>query len=142
MKRKEAEKFIEALLTIRNNATDKVAAKASAVYPEWKPKKAYAVGARVVSEGILYKVREGQAHTSQIGWEPKNAPALWVAIDEMHEGTIEDPIPAVSGMLYEKDKYYVYNDIVYLCIRADTDEGTILHFTPDQLVGQYFEVVE
>ena len=138
----EHKEYAETVATVLPLLDDKTAVRVKSLFEEWKPEKEYAVGVRVVSEGILYKVREGQAHTSQIGWEPKNTPALWVAIDEEHEGTFEDPIPAVAGMLYEKDKHYVYNDIVYLCIRPDTDEGTVLQFTPDQLVGQYFEVAE
>lgn len=43
-------------------------------------------------------------------------------------------------MVYEKDLYYVYNDVIYLCIREDTEGGTVLHYTPDALVGVYFEV--
>lgn len=142
MTRKKAKQFIESLLNLRSGATDELAVESMGIYPEWKPEKAYAVGARVLRGSILYKVREGQSHTSQVGWEPEKAPALWVAVNEEHEGTFEDPIPAVSGMLYEKDKYYVYNDIIYLCIREDAEGGTVLHFTPDQLTGNYFEIVE
>ncbi|MBQ4629011.1 MAG: ABC transporter permease subunit, partial [Clostridia bacterium] len=90
---------------------------------------------------VLYKVIDGQSHTSQSGWEPENAPSVWLAIDETHEGIFNDPIPAVSGMNYEKDKYYVYNGTLYLCIRQDSEDGTVLQFTPDQLVGQFFEIV-
>ena len=134
--------YAETVATVLPILDDKTAVKVKSLFEEWKPEKEYAVGARVLRGSVLYKVRDGQAHTSQVGWEPENVSALWVAINEEHEGTIDDPIPAVSGMLYEKDKYYVYNDVVYLCIRADTDEGAVLQFTPDQLVNNYFEIVE
>jgi hypothetical protein len=43
--------------------------------PVWTPQAAYAVGNRVWHYGSTYLAR--QAHTSLIGWEPPNAPALW-----------------------------------------------------------------
>lgn len=89
---------------------------------------------------LLYKVR--QAHKIQTEYAPDLTPALFAVVNETNEGTYEDPIPAAVGMQYEKDKYYIYNKVVYLCIREDAEGGTVLHFTPDQLVGHYFEVVE
>src|SRR5579859_6833836 len=49
-------------------------------YPAWAPNVAYAVGAMVTYQDAthpnhLYKCI--QAHTSQVGWEPPNVPALW-----------------------------------------------------------------
>jgi hypothetical protein len=43
--------------------------------PNWAPNTAYAVGALVLYQGVEYKCI--QAHTSQVGWEPPNVPALW-----------------------------------------------------------------
>jgi chitinase len=43
--------------------------------PNWQPNTAYAVGALVMFNGVEYKCI--QAHTSQVGWEPPNVPALW-----------------------------------------------------------------
>lgn len=43
--------------------------------PAWAPNTAYAVGALVTFNGQEYKCI--QAHTSQVGWEPPNVPALW-----------------------------------------------------------------
>ncbi|HKD13296.1 MAG TPA: carbohydrate-binding protein, partial [Candidatus Angelobacter sp.] len=43
--------------------------------PTWQPNTAYAVGALVMFNGVEYKCI--QAHTSQVGWEPPNVPALW-----------------------------------------------------------------
>src|SRR5947207_5702310 len=44
-------------------------------YTAWAPNTAYAVGALVSYGGHDYKCI--QAHTSQVGWEPPNVPALW-----------------------------------------------------------------
>ncbi|MFN8490868.1 MAG: glycosyl hydrolase family 18 protein [Caldilineaceae bacterium] len=41
----------------------------------WKPNTFYATGAQVTYNGSTYQCL--QAHTSQVGWEPPNAPALW-----------------------------------------------------------------
>ncbi|GAA1617083.1 carbohydrate-binding protein [Catellatospora bangladeshensis] len=41
----------------------------------WRAGAAYAVGAQVTYAGISYRCL--QAHTSQVGWEPPNVPALW-----------------------------------------------------------------
>jgi len=43
--------------------------------PEWQPNTAYAVGALVMYNGVEYQCL--QAHTSEVGWEPPNTPALW-----------------------------------------------------------------
>lgn len=51
-----------------------LAASAQSV-PTWQPNTAYATGALVVFQGIEYKCIQG--HTSQVGWEPPNVPALW-----------------------------------------------------------------
>lgn len=140
MTRKEAKEFIESLLNIRKGVTDELAVESMGVYPEWKPDTEYIVNARVRHGELLYKCR--QRHASQEIYTPDMIPALWAVINETNKGTIDDPIPAVAGMLYEKDLYYIYNDVVYLCIREDAEGGTVLHFTPDQLVGNYFEIAE
>ncbi|MEU8272566.1 lytic polysaccharide monooxygenase [Sphaerisporangium sp. NPDC049002] len=41
----------------------------------WKAGTAYAVGAQVTYNGVLYRCI--QAHTALAGWEPPNVPALW-----------------------------------------------------------------
>ncbi|GFP77186.1 carbohydrate-binding protein [Clostridium fungisolvens] len=43
----------------------------------WAPNTYYAVGALVTYNGVTYKCI--QAHTSLVGWEPPNVPALWQA---------------------------------------------------------------
>lgn len=42
---------------------------------EWQPDTDYATGAECTYEGSAYTCLQG--HTSQAGWEPPNAPALW-----------------------------------------------------------------
>lgn len=51
---------------------------ATGSYPAWAVGVAYAVGTRVSYQGRNYQCR--QAHTSQPGWDPVSAPALWLLI--------------------------------------------------------------
>ncbi|WP_238008237.1 alpha-lytic protease prodomain-containing protein [Dactylosporangium sp. AC04546] len=44
----------------------------------WAPYTNYATGATVTYGGTTYRCLQG--HTSQVGWEPPNVPALWSAV--------------------------------------------------------------
>lgn len=44
--------------------------------------------------------------------------SLYVAINEEHEGTLEDPIPYIQQMSIEKGKYYIQYDVVYIAIQS------------------------
>ena len=46
--------------------------------PAWQPNTMYALGALVSYAGRTWQCR--QAHTSLVGWEPPNVPALWLAV--------------------------------------------------------------
>jgi chitinase len=48
-------------------------------FPAWQADHAYVVGDRVSYAGHDYQCR--QSHTSQVGWEPPNVPALWLALN-------------------------------------------------------------
>ena len=94
--------------------------------------------------GVLrvYKVREGQGHTTQESWKPSATPALWVVVDVTHAGTQDDPIPASRGMEYEYGKYYLDSEDgkTYKCERTGEAAGgkIVLQYLPHELVGQYF----
>jgi chitodextrinase len=49
-----------------------------AAAPAWQPNVAYHAGDQVTYNNNLYQCL--QAHTSQVGWEPPNVPALWQAL--------------------------------------------------------------
>jgi chitinase len=57
--------------------------------PAWAPNTAYAVGAQVTYQGVLYQCR--QAHTSIVTWEPPNTPALWLVITGGGGGDTQAP---------------------------------------------------
>lgn len=74
----EAKAIIDALVTLRNSATDEQALKASALYPKWKVGTAYQKDERVLYDDILYKVLTD--HTSQDDWTPDEAPSLFAKV--------------------------------------------------------------
>ena len=133
--------FCNTIRAMTRTADDQTALTGMELYPSWKENIAVSVGERYQYNGRLYKV--AQAHTTQADWTPDSTPALWTVIDVEHAGTLEDPIPAVASMEYIKGKYYIENGTIYLMNRQGMAEGEsiVLHYTPSQLVGQYFEVV-
>ena len=113
---------------------DNTALRMREFYPDWAAGQDYTVGFKVQRGGALYKVL--QAHTSQDGWEPENAPSLWTEICESHAGTLTDPIPYSGNMALEEGKYYSQSGAVYLCTR---DTVNPVYSALADLVGQYVE---
>lgn len=106
------------------------------LYDEWAIDAVYDAGYKLRRKGKVWRVR--QAHTSQTGWEPENAPALFEEINETHAGTLEDPIPYSGNMALESGLYYIQDGVTYLCTR-DTVNPV---FNPlKELVGIYVEKV-
>jgi len=66
---------------------------------------------------------------------------LFTEIVEDHAGTLEDPIPypADGNMIIYSGKYYIENDIIYLCIR---DSQQPLYTALSTVVDNYVQVVE
>ena len=137
----------------RDTAPDQAAARAPEFYPAFQDvvgtyqKKGARVRYTVNDKPVLYKLTcEDQTTDGTLiieTWNPVDASSIWTAIDIEHEGTLEDPIPAVAGMEYVYGKYYIEGETAYICKRTgEAEGGTIaLQFLPSQLVGQYFEVV-
>lgn len=120
------------------NLTDQQALDVKCLFPEWKPGENVKAGERRQYEGLLYKVREGQGHHTQEGWEPQIATALWEAIDETHTGTEKDPIPYRPGMALEAGKHYTQHEALYRCTR-DT-QNPVYDMLKD-LIGIYVEEI-
>lgn len=57
---------------------DNTALRMTEFYPEWKDGQSYSAGFKVQYGGKLWRCL--QAHTSQTGWEPNNAPSLWAKV--------------------------------------------------------------
>lgn len=126
--------------------TDADALKAMELYRRWEPGLVVKASDRLVfpvnGTDKLFRVNEGQSHTTQEGWEPDKTPALFTVINETNAGTKEDPIPAARGMEYTYGLYYTdpEDNKLYLCERTGATAGDkiILQYLPHELVGQYF----
>lgn len=113
---------------------DQTACRMKEFYPAWEAGVSYAAGYKVQDSGRLFRCL--QAHTSQEGWEPENAPALWEEICETHDGSLYDPIPYEGNMALEGGKYYSQDGVTYLCSR---DTGNPVYHALRDLVGIYVE---
>lgn len=132
--------------------SDGEAAKSPELFPRWADHIGETVkpGDRrsdMDESGVLhvYKVREGQGHTTQADWAPHLTPALWVVVDVTHAGTQDDPIPAARGMEYTYGLYYLDSEDgkTYKCERTGEAAGgkIVLQYLPHELVGNYFTAV-
>lgn len=76
-----ADEVTRLLITQQINAIevdDQTALRMVEYYPEWSSGQAYTAGYKVQYGGTLWRCL--QAHTSQDGWEPENAPSLWAKV--------------------------------------------------------------
>ena len=112
------------------------------LFPKWVPTKNYEVGEKVRYGEKLYKC--DNKISANPTWTPDAVPAFWEVIAKpCEEGSLQHPITAEVSMRYFKDKYYLEGEDIYLCVRDDANgAGTILHYLPSQLVGNYFTKVE
>lgn len=116
---------------------DNTALRMTEFYPAWATDTAYPAGYKVQYGGKLWRCL--QSHTAQAGWEPENAASLWTEICETHDGTVDDPIPYSGNMALESGKYYIQDDVIYLCTR---DTINPVYQSLSELVGLYVEVTE
>ena len=117
---------------------DNTALRMMAYYPDWAAGVAYPAGHKVKRDGKLWRVREGQAHTSQAGWEPEVAVSLWEQINETHSGEEDDPIPYDGNMTLTAGLCYMQDWVIYRCIR---DTGAPVYHALRDLVGLYVQEV-
>lgn len=114
---------------------DQTAYRMREFYPEWAADQSYAVGYKLLYGGSLYKAI--QAHTSQADWTPDVVPALFIRIDEQHDGSRYDPIPYNGNMELYAGQYYSQSGVTYRCTRAT---GQAVFNPLADLVGIYVEV--
>lgn len=136
MKRSEAIHYRGVIEQAAQSLDDNTALTVVNFHPEWATNVAYASWHKVQRNGKLWRVL--QAHTSQNGWEPENAPALFEQVNETHSGTQADPIPYSGNMALEQGKYYTQDGVTYLCTR---DTVNPVYNPLADLVGLYVEKV-
>lgn len=78
MTRSEAEFYRGVLNSVISGLDGEDADRVKVLYPTWKSGEEYSVGDKRLYDGTLYKCL--QAHTSQDGWNPKDAPSLWAKV--------------------------------------------------------------
>lgn len=103
-------------------------------FPIWKANVELKTGEKISYNGKLYEIL--QDHTSQDGWEPSiNTASLFkeVAINNTF-GTKDNPIEYNNNMALESGKYYIQNNIKYLCTR---DTGTAVYNDLAALIDIY-----
>ncbi len=115
---------------------DDMALQSVKLHPVWASGVTYAVGFKARYNDTLYKCLT--AHTAIDGWEPDVAPSLWEAVNEIHTGIMEDPIPYHGNMVLERGKYYTQNSMIYLCIR---DTVNPVYNELAALAGTYVEAI-
>lgn len=116
-------------------------------FPKWgvdfKEGDTVTKGTKFQYEGKLYAVL--QDHTILAHYYPSiNTASLYVEVtpdynDQGEEmGTLENPIPYEGNMVLENGKYYIQDEVVYLCIRNTVNP--VYHNLTD-LIGLYVEIV-
>lgn len=136
MRKSEALCYRQRIETAVQSLPDGEALEVATLYPEWAADTDYPAGYKVQRSSKLCRCL--QAHTSQVGWEPENAPALWEYINENHDGTRYDPIPYDGNMELVSGLYYTQDGVTYLCNR---DTVNPVYNALSELVGLYVEVV-
>lgn len=112
-------------------------------YPEWKElaEKSFTAeksGFKFVHNRKLYKTIP-ENHTFSTAWIPgEGTESIYTRIDEEHDGSKNDPIPYNGNMALENGKYYIQDNVVYLCNR--NTENPVYNALKD-LVGIYVEIV-
>lgn len=119
--------------------TDEEALENIELFPTWQSKIGVQVnqGDRLYFDDKLFKVL--QTHTPQEDWRPDTTASLYVqvVIESEDTGTIDNPIPYSLNMELVEGKYYIEDDVKYLCTR-----GLSASYWPlRDLVGNYVEVV-
>lgn len=140
----QAKAIRAAMDTAGSIITNEQAATMPFLYTKWKAKDSegnaihYNVGdrRRYGENNIVYECRS--EHDAEENNTPDLIPALWKKLDVTHAGTIEDPIPYETGMEIFNGKYYIENEILYLCNR---DSVNPLYNNMSDLVGLYVETV-
>ena len=127
---------------------DQTALRMLEFYPEWNCLIGQTVDKaeyKFQHNGKLYKTIPAN-HTFQADWVPGvGTESIYARIDEAHDGTKYDPIPAERGMEYIYGLYYTDSEDgkLYLCQRTGEAAGgtVVLQYLPHELVGHYFTEV-
>jgi len=108
----KAKAIVDALVKLRNLATDEQAIEVPALYPVWSEEIMYEVGERVVYNDVLYKVL--QSHTSQADWTPDVAVSLFAKVLIVDENVVSEWEQPESTNPYMTGDKVSYNGKTYV----------------------------
>ena len=101
MRINERNEMLKAYAILRNEATDEIALRATAAYPNWKEGKEYQLNQRIRYNDILYKTLI--THTSQADWTPDVSPSIFAKVLIPNENEIPEWEQPDSTNAYSKD---------------------------------------
>ena len=129
-----------AIKQARQITDDQEALAVKCLYKNWSKQlgRELTVGEYVQHGDRLYRVLT--THIAQENWEPGvGTESMFVVIDKVHAGTIDDSIPWNANMECEEGKYYSEDGVIYLCIRTS---GIALQCKIVDVLGNYFQLAE
>lgn len=117
-KKSEQESQLDAVVNVAQQFDNEQALTVKSIYPQWDTLvgKTVPIYTKFNWYDILYKTKQPdmliqkQYQPGTIGTE-----SLYERIDETHEGTYEDPIPYAGNMTLEAGKFYIQDNITYIC---------------------------
>ena len=77
----------------------------------------YVTNQIIQDEGQIYRVAQDVTPQAHQAPHMEGMLAIYRPVTLGHDGTLEDPIPFVEGMDCEANKYYSYNDKIYMAIQ-------------------------
>ena len=132
--KKEMKEFINAIISMRNDADDASASKVVAIYPKLKGNgELVHVGTRINWNGVLKRAAVDLWDTEQNN--PDNAPTLWEDIN-YKGGYREIPETITVGLAFAKDECGWWNGVLY---RSNIDSNV---WNPDQNAAGWTVVEE
>lgn len=115
----QALSFVRSLAMTATTLTDAQALSMPDILPTWSELlergERVQAGVCLMKEGQCYRVMQ---EVTPIESQPPGADgmlAVYRPVDKKHAGTLEDPIPWVSGMDCYNGKYYSHEEKTYLC---------------------------
>lgn len=128
------------ILIKTSSLTDQESLQCKSLYPLWESYigKSLSLGDKISYKGSLYKARQDISQVLDTQFPSIDTASLYEEIVQNHAGTLEDPIPYNNNMSLELDKYYIQNNIIYLCTRST---GQAVYSNLSDLVGIYVTAV-
>lgn len=112
MTRNRIRSFIDAVVKMREIATDTQAIEIQSIYPIWKQGVQYVAGERVLYDEVLYKVLIN--HFSQADWTPDVAFSLFAKVLVVDENIILEWEQPNSTNPYMAGDKVIYNGSTYI----------------------------